>query len=201
MRVEYLEKELKRELFGDGVWMDEPDEAEWIHEESGFPCLALRNQSHGNWCGYFGVPKGHPWHSTEGDDVQTNWGITFSGLYVSPGIVSSYKRRPEDPANLLAVKPEEAFVGYWFLGFDCAHAGDLIPAIRKLMAGRNRSYLPPRLRDQRLKMDTLVPIASQVGRGDCRSGIDVYCDFTYVRREVETLALQAHEQYRGTRRL
>lgn len=94
--------------FGDkdappGPWWGEPDRVEWPHD-SGLRCLALRGPA-GAWCGYVGVPKGHPLHGADysGLPVEVHGGLTFAG-------------------QLLDVD------GGWWLGFDCAHAGDVSPS-------------------------------------------------------------------------
>lgn len=48
--------------WGRGPWDGEPDKKQWQDEVTGLPCLAVRNPSGGNWCGYVGIPKRHPLH-------------------------------------------------------------------------------------------------------------------------------------------
>ena len=63
-------------------------------------------------CGYVRIPPGHPWHGKNYDDMRTvdgDWpdvhgGLTFAGPDTDCG------KGGEDNA--------------WWLGFDCAHAGD-----------------------------------------------------------------------------
>jgi hypothetical protein len=63
-------------------------------------------------CGYVRVPLGHPWHGKDYDDVRTadggypdvHGGLTFAEPDADCG------KGGEDSA--------------WWLGFDCAHAGD-----------------------------------------------------------------------------
>lgn len=43
-----------------GPWDSEPDKKQWMDEETGLPCLIVRNPFMGNLCGYVGVPEGHP---------------------------------------------------------------------------------------------------------------------------------------------
>lgn len=50
-----------KHLWGDGPWVQEPDRVEWVDEETGYQCLARRTKHTGTWCGYVGVPPGHPW--------------------------------------------------------------------------------------------------------------------------------------------
>lgn len=57
-------------------------------------------------CGYVRVPPGHPWHGKDHDDVdaEVHGGLTFAEADEHCG-----KGGPDDA---------------WWLGFDCAHAGD-----------------------------------------------------------------------------
>lgn len=68
----------------------------------------------GHWCGYVGVPKEHPEHNKEYDDVSLDahihGGLTFSG------------RRAKQ------LVPKELHDMWWF-GFDCAHDGDIVPKL------------------------------------------------------------------------
>lgn len=56
----------------------------------------------GHRCGYVRVPEDHPWHGLsdgdEADGVRVHGGLTFGG--------------------------ELPYAAGWWLGFDCAHAGD-----------------------------------------------------------------------------
>lgn len=74
-------------------------------EHLGYEWATTHNQS-GYRCGYIRVPKGHPWHGKEYDDVpaSAHGGLTFS--------------EPDMPCDKGG--PEDA---YW-LGFDCAHHND-----------------------------------------------------------------------------
>ena len=49
-----------------GPWDSEPDRVEWRDPASGYACLALRGPV-GAWCGYVGVPEGHPAHGLHYD--------------------------------------------------------------------------------------------------------------------------------------
>ena len=92
-------------------WLDEPDKDEFEHD--GLKCLILRNLELGHLCGYVAVPKGHPCYGKDYDHipyddlfpVEVHGGLTFSGE-------GDGNRWPE---------------GHWWLGFDCAHAWDLVP--------------------------------------------------------------------------
>lgn len=122
-----------------GPWDHEPDKVQWQDEATGLPCLALR--SHGHWCGYVGVPKGHPFyekgysekicdckdneyscydHSPE-CRVEVHGGLTFSDhCHTSDD--------PEIQSHLICHVPDPGEPdNIWWLGFDCAHAGDKTP--------------------------------------------------------------------------
>ena len=58
-RIEY--RTIDTAAWGDGPWATEPDKIQWPDEETGYPCLIVRNGQVGGFlCGYVGVPKGHP---------------------------------------------------------------------------------------------------------------------------------------------
>lgn len=109
---------LDKSDWGDGPWMQEPDKVEWCAH--GLVCLAVRHESLGHWCGYVGVPPGHPAYGKEGSlDVLVHGGLTYA--------------RPCDVRNkehgvCHVARPGEPEPLFW-LGFDCAHAGDLSPAL------------------------------------------------------------------------
>lgn len=95
--------------FVDGVWNDEHDGICW-RSPKGFACLVDRNWE-GAWCGYVGVPEGHPAHSIPrailARVLRAHGGISFAG---SGGM-----------------RVREWIPGTWWIGFDCAHAHDGTP--------------------------------------------------------------------------
>lgn len=155
MKTEIL-YENREELFGQGPWLDEPDRAEW-RMEGGFVGLAVRVDTTGAWCGYIGVPPGHPWHGKGSDDVDASvhGGLTYAGA-----CAGRICHVPE---------PGESDDVFW-LGFDCAHGGDVMPAIVKLVSSGFHEDGP-------------FPVR--------------YRDLAYVRREVESLAEQARAAARA----
>jgi hypothetical protein len=70
----------------------------------------------GNWCGYVAVPPGHPAHGKHYDnvDVDAHGGLTFSGA--CEGQIC-HVPKPGEPDDV------------WWLGFDCAHGGDVVPGL------------------------------------------------------------------------
>jgi hypothetical protein len=128
----------------DGPWMTEPDRTEW--QPHGFPCLIKRGEL-GQLCGYVGLPPGHPWYdlAMETIDCEVHGGLTYAQTC---------------SGDICHVPPEgEPDHRYW-LGFDCAHGGDLVPA------------------------STAWPIELQ----SC--WVEVYRDMPYVVKETESLAAQ-----------
>jgi hypothetical protein len=108
-----VEPDIPKAEWGDGPWQQEPDREDF--EFAGFPCLALRNY-HGSWCGYVGVPPGHPAHGVPYDDVDVN---VHGGL--------TYSNRCQEPI-CHSPKPGESD-DVWWLGFDCGHGFDFIPGL------------------------------------------------------------------------
>lgn len=112
--------------WGEGPWNNEPDKAQWVDEATGLDCLAVRNMGGGFWCGYVGVPKGHPAYGKGYNDVRmhddeylgVHGGLTYSNTCAGEICHEPEPGRPDD---------------VWWLGFDCAHAGDFSP--------QNNSYV------------------------------------------------------------
>lgn len=152
-----------------GPWDDEPDKAQWIDEKTGLDCLIVRAKM-GNLCGYVGVPDTHPLH---GQPV----GSQALGGLVSHGEITFAApcMEMDDPASAPAVchvpepgRPDNV----WWLGFDCMHADDLVPAVWCLL-------------------DDSLYLAE-------RSSVE-YRNFAYVRVVVGLLALQLADAGRERR--
>lgn len=88
-------------------WKEEPNELNYIEE--GFRASILRNGM-GCLCGYISVPSTHPWYGRHYDDIdaKVHGGLTYSNK-------------------------DRVFEDLWQVGFDCAHAGDLIPMMAKII--------------------------------------------------------------------
>lgn len=79
-------------------------------EHCGFRCVITKNDRMGFLCGYVGLPPEHPFHGKDYDDchsIDVHGGWTYGADGVS------------------CIDRDEK----WYLGFDCAHAGDLIPSM------------------------------------------------------------------------
>ncbi len=100
-----------------GPWNDEPDKKQWLDEETGYPCLIVRNNG-GALCGYVGVTEGHPAYNKDYNsvDVEVHGGLTFSDF--------CHKGAEETG---ICHKVDNEVKTYW-LGFDCAHYQDVCPA-------------------------------------------------------------------------
>lgn len=110
--VVFLGNLIDKRGWADGPWMQEPDRIEWRYE--GLACLGVRNQVAGVWCGYVGVPDGHPWFkSSPRAPVAVHNGITFADT--STNLVWRTPRK------------DESSDVYWF-GFHCDESCDLAPA-------------------------------------------------------------------------
>ena len=116
--------------WGPGPWQDEPDKEQFADEATGLPCLIKRSSLGGNLCGYVGVSEGHPWFGKGYGDldetVEVHGGLTYSG----------FCQEGDEAQTICHVPgPGEPDRVYW-LGFDCGHAWDIMPA----MDARHREF-------------------------------------------------------------
>lgn len=103
-----------------GPWTGEADREDWATH--GVACAIRRTPSLGHLCGYVGVPTGHPWHGVDLAYIhaEVHGGVTFATTAVPFG------------------EPD----GLWWVGFDCAHYGDLVPgALRDHGVYRDLAYV------------------------------------------------------------
>jgi hypothetical protein len=170
--IEY--RTIDKSDWGPGPWQGEVDKKQWTDPATGLPCMIRRVSHHGAFCGYVGVPRGHPAYEVDEDDLDlhAHGGVTFSGK-CSPG--------PEDRDICHKVEPGEDD-DTWWLGFDCGHAYDLMPAMNALYRRRGEpTALEQFLHDlYALKL----PINPLTERGD------VYRTQVYVEAECADLAQQ-----------
>ena len=111
---------IAKTAWGPGAWQEEPDKKQWPDAATGLPCLAVRHPEYGHWCGYVGVPEGHPSFGAPYDtpDVEVHGSLTFANR-CRPG---------EDEAHGICHRPEPGEPDHvWWLGFDCGHIWDLQP--------------------------------------------------------------------------
>ena len=90
-------------------WETEPDKATWIDDATMLVCHINRALPMGHLCGYVEIPKGHPLHGVDYRNIDqlldVHGGLTFADRD-APGVANR---------------------SGWWLGFDCAHHGDLVP--------------------------------------------------------------------------
>ena len=133
-----------------GPWHDEPDHLNF--EVDGRACIIHRGPL-GALCGYVSVPPGHPWHGVhEPADARVHGGVTYSANCQGP---ICHIAKPGDPDDV------------WWIGFDCAHLGDVVPG--------------------------MLAVNGRAPRGFGELG-ESYKTLAYVREEVEQLAAQAQAQ-------
>ena len=121
-RYEFIDKS----PWGPGPWQEEGcDKTQWVDEATGLDCLAVRTPDMGHWCGYVGVPEGHPAFGVGYDDVSP-WPEVHGGL-----TYAAFCREGEEETGVchrpFPGRPERL----WWLGFDCAHSGDLSPGLNR----------------------------------------------------------------------
>lgn len=111
-------QKLDKKLLAPGPWHDEPDRVDFVHE--GFACFINRAPL-GVWCGYVGVPEGHPWFGKQYDNISADvhGGLTYSALCHGE---LCHVPQPGMPDHV------------WWLGFDCGHYMDLVPKMITLEA-------------------------------------------------------------------
>jgi hypothetical protein len=126
---------MDRTGWGEGPWSGEPDKLQWIDEATGYDCLIVRSDFSGALCGYVGVPPGHPLHGVGDDDadLDVHGGLTFAGgcqQGAPEGHGVCHVPEPGRPADV------------WWLGFDCAHAWDLMPGMDARLRGLGMPPMP-----------------------------------------------------------
>lgn len=134
-----------------GPWDYEPDRIEW-KSPTGLDCLMVRHPSLLHWCGYVGVPVTNKHFGSFYDDVAVDihGGLTYS-----------------DRCRGHICHETGGGDHVWWLGFDCAHAGDLSPGMLRFKFELNTA-----------------------GTGLFERNGDIYRDSVFVKRECENLAAQ-----------
>lgn len=106
----------------------EPDKAQWKDATTGLDCLANRHPTSGHWCGYVGVAPGHKFYGKGYDDVRLD-GTDDTYIDVHGGLTFAGECEPSDaPCRGVCHVPAPGEPDtLWWLGFDCAHSGDVSP--------------------------------------------------------------------------
>jgi hypothetical protein len=154
--IEYNYKD--KSEWGEGEWQQEEDKIQWEDKKTNLPCLIVRGP-HGGLCGYVGVYKDHPFYELQYCGSNEYTASPADLLDVHGGITwSDFCRK--DKHSICHIVEEGEDDNVWWLGFDCAHSGDLTPYLNK----------------------------SEYYRQYPREGI--YRNISYVTKEVERLAYQ-----------
>lgn len=120
--------------WGPGPWQTEPDHLHvW---DRGFIELIERNPGMGNLCGYLGVFPGHPWH-----------GLSLAQLNELAEPHGGFSWSAENCSDVVGLSTKKA-AGHWFVGFDCGHAWDLSPGMRKYYSHLSKLDVQAMERDQ-----------------------------------------------------
>jgi hypothetical protein len=142
-----------KSTWGDGPWQHEPDRVEWRYKD--LPCLLHRSPVGGGWCGYVGVPEGHPWFGRplcelETLDIEVHGGVTYAESCDEP----------------ICHVPREGEGEVWWIGYDCGHGFDVQPkldALLKMIRTDRKNQLSPleAYRDQDYAMRETEQLAEQ----------------------------------------
>lgn len=120
----WINDQCDRSKWPAGAWDCEPDKVQWKDAATGLDCLANRHPRRGHWCGYVGIPPGHPLHGKHydevyrGDDDYPPESLTFSDECEetdAPCRGICHVAAPGEPDKL------------WWFGFDFAHCDDAAP--------------------------------------------------------------------------
>jgi|HubBroStandDraft_6_1064221.scaffolds.fasta_scaffold16635_8 hypothetical protein len=132
----------------DKPWLSEPDSLDWTDEKTGFH-VRMRRGPMGAWCCYVGIVVGHPWFGLGyGTEVTAPKAflerpVDIDQIGVVNVFIGALKTRdaPDrfEIASLARCHGGLTYAadhpggsdgekdGRWWFGFDCSHAGDLIP--------------------------------------------------------------------------
>jgi hypothetical protein len=144
-------------------WHDEPDFVELRME--GYHLIVLRSFMK-NLNGYVGIKRDHPYYglstsSKQLENIRVHGGVTFAdkGIHLNG-----------------------AKKGYWYIGFDTAHAWDYAPGLAESM--KEIELHMPQLKEINDKMKDMF------GEDSVLSNKRNYRDIEYVSKEVESLMMQ-----------
>ncbi len=117
-------------------WDNEPNELQWVDETTSLRCAISRNHG-GALCGYVNIPESHSLYGVGYDDIDASChgGLTYAGASGLDG---------------------------WWVGFDCAHSGDLSPAYPDVRGiYRNLAYVQNECRELAIR---IMVLGSPIGR-------------------------------------
>jgi len=126
----FITNVVDRSLWVRGEWDTEPDFVYWFDRDTWYRCLMVRHAEMGHLCGYVGVTKSHPaYYMHEAaleSSLEVHGGVTaVRDESVVSDFGASLGAEYGIPSTIYPLGPEPT---KW-IGFDCAHSGDYIPAM------------------------------------------------------------------------
>jgi hypothetical protein len=94
-------------------WETEPDFLEFIDEDTGYRCFIERRPELNHLCGYVELPKEHKLYGSFSEE-------NFYNIEVHGGVTYTGKREFK----------QQNYTADYVVGFDCGHAGDLVPGVK-----------------------------------------------------------------------
>ena len=166
--------------WGDGPWQSEPDKMVWIDPDTDLDCMIHRGPA-GALCGYVGVGPDHPWHGQHYDsvDAEVHGGLTFA---------SACQEGDTEADGICHVPLPGRPHDVWWLGFDCAHAQDFMPRMR-----RDEMKLADLFESEGKTEEAALFRSSPMTKGWGPFASPAYKTVAYVKAEVGSLAKQASE--------
>lgn len=120
------ERWIDRTGWSSGPWDDEPDRIDWVDDRTGYPLLMKRNDPFGFWCGYVGLPPGHPWHGAEPAAMRDVVAVVDFVTACQTDDRPARERICHTPAP---GEPDDV----WWIGFACGGLMDVQPGNDALM--------------------------------------------------------------------
>jgi len=115
-----------KSTFPKGDWCNEPDFCHWFRYD--YPCLAIRDMTLGNWRGFVGITKTHPFYNKEAFDLLKEKSFLHISIYEGISHIGKL------PAKYKKYNPD-----HWFLGFSTLSSGDLLPLmVDKVETDKNK---------------------------------------------------------------
>lgn len=103
-----------------GEWENEPDKIQYTDPATGFPCLIVRTTL-GHLCGYVGVNNQHKYFEKGYDEIPVDIELTYSDL--------CQPSTDENQHTICHIPGKGETDNIWWLGFDCAHLGEISPGM------------------------------------------------------------------------
>lgn len=117
---------IDKSIWPAGEWSDEPDKVQWPDATTGLPCLAVRHERMGFWCGYVGVSEGHRLFGK--GYSETDNGAEYFEVHGGLTFADSCQSRNDEARGICHVPATGESDKVWWFGFDCGHAGDYSPS-------------------------------------------------------------------------